>query len=126
MTYNFANRPTSTSMILVSDILKFINSEYRKLSDIKRISEKFYISEEYLCRVFKKHTGVTVVSYINGLKLKAAEKLLLDKNKNVTEVAEECGFSSAKYFGRIFKKNYGISPLAYRAENTKKKGKRFL
>lgn len=126
MTYNFENRPTSTSMILVSDILKYINSEYKNLSDIKKISEKFYISEEYLCRVFKKHTGVTVVSYINSLKLKAAEKLLTDKSKNITQVAEECGFSSAKYFGKLFKKNYGFSPLAYREEYIKKKGKMYL
>jgi len=126
MNYNFETRPTSTSMLLVSDILKFINSEYKNLSDIKKIAEKFYISEEYLCRIFKKHTGVTVVSYINSLKLKAAAKLLLDESKNVTEIAEECGFSESKYFGKIFKKNYGLSPLAYRKENIKKKGKRYL
>lgn len=116
--YNFENRTISTSMQLVSNILSYINSNYRSLADIRRIADKFYISEEYLCRVFKKHTGVTVVSYINGLKLKGAAKMLTEKNKkSINEISDMCGFSSPAYFGKIFKKNYGVSPLAYRSIN---------
>lgn len=119
MDYNSETNLTSTSMQLVSNILSYINNNYKKLSYVKKIADKFFVSEEYLCRIFKKHTGATVISYLNGLKLKAAEKLLLEEHKrSISEISEECGFSTSEYFGKIFKKNYGVSPLAYRNKNS--------
>ncbi len=122
MDYNSEkNLTSSTSMQLVSNILSYINNNYKRLSNVQKIADKFFVSEEYLCRIFKKHTGVTVVSYLNGLKLKAAEKILLEeKKRSISEISEECGFSTAEYFGKIFKKNYGVSPLAYRNKNSEK------
>lgn len=124
MDYNSEkNLTSSTSMQLVSNILSYINNNYKRLSNVQKIADKFFVSEEYLCRIFKKHTGVTVVSYLNGLKLKAAEKILLEeKKRSISEISEECGFSTAEYFGKIFKKNYGVSPLAYRNKNSEKQG----
>ncbi len=99
---------------LVSDILLFIDRNYIWLDDIGEIAEKFLISREYLCRIFKKHTGNTVVSYINELKLKTAQQLILKTNKKITEISLECGYSSAAYFSRLFAEKYGISPKEYR------------
>jgi transcriptional regulator GlxA family with amidase domain len=46
--------------------------------------------------------------------LNKAKHLLLSTDKTVNEIAELCGFSSANYFGLIFKKKENLSPLTYR------------
>ena len=117
MDYNFKERETSTSVQLASNILSYINDNYKTLSKLENISDHFFITKEYMCRLFKKYIGVTAISYLNSLKLKHACTLLTGTRKSMTDISAECGFGSPSYFSKIFKDNYTISPLEYRKIN---------
>ena len=66
-------------------------------------------------------TGQTPNDFILSVKFKIAAKMLKnDLNKNVSEISDELGFSSAKYFGKCFKEQFGISPTQMRDELTEK------
>jgi transcriptional regulator GlxA family with amidase domain len=54
------------------------------------------------------------MEYVMRIRLNKAKGLLRNTNKSIEEVAFECGFSSANYFGLIFKKEIGLSPLNYK------------
>ena len=54
------------------------------------------------------------MEYVSRMRLSKAKLLLRDSNKSIEEIATECGFSSANYFGLIFKKEVGLSPLNYK------------
>ena len=54
------------------------------------------------------------MSYLTEYRLSYAVKALKDTEKSVTEIAIECGFSTASYFGKQFKKAYAITPLQFR------------
>jgi AraC-like DNA-binding protein len=54
------------------------------------------------------------MEYILQLRLNKAKSLLQEGKKSIEEIANLCGFSSANYFGLIFKKAVGLSPLNYK------------
>ena len=95
-------------------ILDYINENYVKIVNLDEISEKFYITKSHLCRIFKKTAGLSVIKYINGLKIQKACYLLDKTELSITEIAFECGYNSTMYFCRIFKQLTGFSPLKYR------------
>ena len=100
----------------MSEIMDYINRKFPEIKNIGELCGKFDISEGYLCRAFKKQTGMTIVQYINTLKINYACRFLSDRysNKNITYIANECGFESSSYFIRVFKKMIGTTPMNYR------------
>ena len=76
--------------------------------------ELIYISTPHLCRIFKKHTGMTVSHYINHVKLQHGCELLVHTNMSITEIALQCGFNSSMYFCKTFKSQMGCTPTEFR------------
>jgi len=103
--------------MLITNIIKYIGDNFTTLNTLEDITEKFFITKFYLCRLFKKYTGISVISYINARKVTMACELLTDTKLNVEAIALKCGFNSSMYFCRIFKSIKGISPLQYRKKD---------
>ncbi len=81
---------------------------------IPDICRQGHISEAGLYRCFISLYGSSPKQYILKLRLNEAVELLLQGTKSVQEIAQETGFQDAKYFSRIFKKQYGVPPSQYR------------
>lgn len=77
-----------------------------------------HISKSYLSRQFKRQTGMTVIGYVNRLRVEAAKRLLTGSELRVDEIAYQVGFESPKYFYRVFKAAAGASPAAFRKSYT--------
>ena len=69
----------------------------------------------------RKKEGITILQYINDLKLAAAKQLLTDSELQVREIADRLGFASQGYFGRFFRNKTGLTPNAYREAEKRKK-----
>ena len=78
------------------------------------VADKFFISKYYLCRIFKESIGVSFISYLNTIRIKAACELLRTEDLFLSEVAIRCGFNSTPYFCKVFKDEKGVSPSEYR------------
>lgn len=65
---------------------------------------------KYLCRVFKKNTGLTMTEYLKRTRLDLAISMIQNTDKNILTIAQELGFSSISYFNVSFKERYGITP----------------
>jgi len=98
----------------IAPILTYINQNYNKLQHIEEIAERFYISKYYLCKIFKKATGLTLVQYISNIKLQNACNMLSNTKLSVSEVAEACGFNSTMYFCKFFKSALKVTPSQFR------------
>ena len=72
------------------------------------------MSKYYMCHLFKKYTGITVVEYRNELRFTKAKGELIKTNRKIQDIASECGFQSASYFSEMFLAAEGMSPSAYR------------
>jgi AraC-like DNA-binding protein len=68
----------------------------------------------YFGRVFKRETGLRPMAWLNQRRLQLACQHLAGTSKNVTQIAEACGFASPFYFSRVFRRHFGQSPLKYR------------
>ena len=98
----------------VGKIIAYINQNYATIRNIEQIAEQFYISKFHLCRVFKKAMQVTIIEYLNQVRLKNARQLLEASDREIGEISELCGYNSVAYFSNIFKKSFGYSPTEYR------------
>lgn len=100
--------------VAMPPLIGYIHENYRRLDSIAQIADAFHITPSHLCRTFKKQTGVTLVQYINNLKIQRAGDLLGDTGRSVAVIAEECGFHTVMYFSRMFKSIAGLPPSEYR------------
>lgn len=98
----------------VNAIVAYINANYHRLHSIEEIAEAFFISKYHLCRVFKNAMKITVIEYLNQVKIKQACHLLISTKKDMTEIANLCGFRSAAYFSKVFRKLMNQRPMEYR------------
>lgn len=98
----------------VNDILTFIRDHYHENISTRTLAEKFYLSESYICCLFKREIGISPIEHINNLRINEAEILLKNTTENITSIAMKLGFSDPNYFARIFKKQTGITPREYK------------
>lgn len=96
----------------VDRILTYINQHIQNPLTIEELSENFYLSPSYLCRIFKSATGTTINKYITAKRITIAKSLLAE-GKSVNEACEECGFNDYSNFLKTFTKAVGISPKKY-------------
>jgi AraC-type DNA-binding domain-containing proteins len=96
----------------VDDILAYINQNIASPISIEQLAGEFFLSESYICRIFKSATGTTINKYINARRISIAKALLSD-GANVTEAYEKSGFSDYSNFFKAFTKAVGISPKKY-------------
>jgi len=94
-------------------IIRYINENYRNKLTISALAKEFNLSESCLSKTFKRETGYNVGEFILNARINEAKRLLSSK-LSVNKIADELGFSSANYFGLIFKQKVGISPLMYK------------
>jgi len=98
----------------IQDICVWLTEHCCEQLTIQEIADHFSISKYYLCREFRKYTGVTVFSYIEEGRMNVAKQLLRYSGISVAAVAECVGYQDQSNFGRIFRRAEGISPSAYR------------
>jgi len=95
-------------------IMVYIHDHYKEKITIDDIAEYMSISRSECFRCFKRFMNKRPTEYINEYRLLKAVKLLNETDKSITEIFAECGYESASYFGRVFKKKYGMTPIQYR------------
>lgn len=74
----------------------------------------FFVNQEYLCRKFKQTFHVTMITYLNNIRIEHARQMLKDPLIKIRQIAHEVGFEDEKYFSRQFKKSTGMTPGDYR------------
>ena len=100
-----------------SNILTYIERHFTDRITVSDLSQRFFISEYYLCRLFKEHTGFTIMEYVTLTRLRAARNLLEKSSERIESIAKKAGFGSVSAFTTAFKKTYGISPRDFRVKN---------
>ncbi|UVI28528.1 AraC family transcriptional regulator [Paenibacillus spongiae] len=98
----------------LSQLLHVLRSRYMDSFSVSEAARMVNVSPNHFCRVFKQVTGKTLIEYLHLLRINEAERLLLETDLPVTEIAGNVGFSNMTYFGRIFKKMKAATPSEIR------------
>lgn len=97
-------------------ILNYIESNYSTITSLDELADALYISKYHLSHIFKKGTGIPIMSYIYNLKLSYSCHLLTTTKKSIAIIAMESGFTSQITYCNLFKAKFNCSPLAYRKQ----------
>lgn len=103
----------------VADVMEQIRNyleEHYMESDLSlsEVAEIFYLNPSYLSRAFRKKNGVTLVEYLNNIRLEHACNYLQTDGLKVYQIAERVGIPNPDYFGRCFRKYTGMTANEYR------------
>lgn len=100
---------------IMDTVLTYIDTHYAEDISLESLSQQCYANKYYLSHLFTRVRGESIGKYIQRRRLSEAKRLLTETPLSVREIAEAVGFPDISYFCRVFKKEAGVTPLAYRA-----------
>ena len=95
---------------LVKKAILYLNKNASQQIVRWKLADTVHVSEDYLTRIFHKEIGLPLWEYLNRYRIFLAEKMLLETNDTIYEIAENSGFQDQAYFCRVFKKIHGVPP----------------
>lgn len=98
----------------LKDMMLYIQEHYMDKLLLKDIAYAANISEREALRSFKKHLNTTPFTYLSEYRIRMATVKLKETEASISDIAYDCGFSSASYFGKIFRETMGCTALEYR------------
>jgi two-component system response regulator YesN len=72
------------------------------------------VSERTLTNLFKERSGYTLLEYLTLHRMKKAALLLKEKELSIYEVASLVGYKDYRYFSKIFKSSFSMTPLEFK------------
>ncbi|MFB9278323.1 response regulator transcription factor [Cohnella cellulosilytica] len=102
----------------MSRIKPYIEANYREDLSLDTLTSLTGLHPNYISGLFRKETGDTFVHYLNSLRVrKACELLVSQRRTSVNRIGQQVGFENPQHFIKVFKKETGMTPGAYREEN---------
>lgn len=115
----FADKSNKPTEQYISKAITFIMENFRKGISLGDVAQSIGISKAYLSDYFVKQTGINFKVYLDNVRFDYVRTLLEITDLPVGEIYIGAGFTDYANFSRRFKKRFGMSPLAYRKNNTK-------
>ena len=98
----------------IQSILLYCSEHYNEDISLEKIAENTHMSKYYISHIFSKEIGISMSEYINSLRIRDAETLLMQGEMSITEVAFAVGFNSLRSFNRHFFAQTGRTPRQIR------------
>ncbi len=99
---------------LVARAVEAIRDNYMALYGVEELSAQLGVSKCHLVRVFSSEMGMPPGRFLTSVRIEAAKLLLAEREYSLEMIAGLCGFSGANYLCRVFKRETGLSPAAWR------------
>ena len=112
-----SNDEKNQMRLIVRKAKGLIREFYARGITLDEIAEKLKVTPEYLGSQFHKEVGITFSADIKEYRIQKAKKLLIGTELKLYEIAEKVGYSTPKYFSKIFKEVTGQLPADYRKLN---------
>lgn len=104
----------------VGEIKDYIDKNYSQEIKISMFTDRYYLSREYIMKLFKQEYGCGIHEYIQDVRMKKAKEFLNDMQIKIQNISQILGYSDTNYFSKAFKNFYGVSPTDYRSINLNK------
>ncbi|WP_141500667.1 response regulator transcription factor [Paenibacillus luteus] len=101
----------------VGDIKAYIDHHYFEEIKISMFSDKYFLSREYLMKLFKQQFGFGIHEYVQKVRMDKAKELLSDPNLKIQDISEMLGYKDKNYFSKAFRNYYSVSPSEFRSSN---------
>ena len=108
------SRSRQTSDAVIKQSQQWAESNFRKPAPVAHMARLSGLPERSFARRFAKATGMKALDYVHALRLEEAKWLLETSDEAVEAIANEVGYEDTSFFGRLFRRKVGITPMQYR------------
>lgn len=100
---------------LIKQIIRYIEDNHAESFSLDLLAGELGYNKRYLCSAFKNSTGITILDYLNHVRIRHATNCFYYYDVPITVIAQFVGFITPVHFTRVFKKLVGISPSRFRS-----------
>jgi YesN/AraC family two-component response regulator len=105
----------SPAQATIRNAQRFVRDHLAEELTLDRMAREFYFSPAYFSRLFSRVAGCSFLEYVKQQRMARAATLLRARPaRRIQHVARDVGLSDRRYFSRLFKERYGVTPTAYR------------
>lgn len=97
--------------------VEYLNLNYSQDISLLRLADIVHFSPSHLSKAFKKETGITISQYLINMRCSRAAEMLKDTDLSIADISNYVGYPDNNYFVKIFKKQYGVTPTAFRKKD---------
>jgi AraC-like DNA-binding protein len=101
---------------IITNAIDYIKANYTSNVDIGFISRHYNISQKYLSKLFKKYLSMTVIQYIQKLRIEKALHLLQTTDNCISDIAYDVGYNDIGFFYDLFKRYTGMNPGCFKKQ----------
>ena len=94
---------------IVNSVVNYMEKNYQHNIKVEDIATVFHMSPAYISRVFKKETNFTIKWWLNNIRMKRAQELLLETNIPIKDIGPAVGYSDMRGFYKMFAKHFGVT-----------------
>jgi two-component system, response regulator YesN len=102
---------------VVDKAKKFIRMNVCEELTREEVSSHVFLNPDYLNRIFKKETGMSISEYMMQERFKVSQELLLKTDMPISAIAAKVGYSNFSHFAKMFKKYADINPGDFRQKH---------
>jgi two-component system response regulator YesN len=113
-------RSVEDAQNVVDRVISYIKQNQNKEITREELANLVFLNPDYLTRIFKKKTGLSISDYLLQERLQVAKELLVKTDMSVSAIALHVGYANFSHFSRMFKKYAGVNPLEYRQTSSPK------
>lgn len=112
-------QPAAQKNDTIQMVIDYLERHYNESVSLDILADNAHLTKEYLCVLFKKETGHTILHYLTLVRI-AWARVYLERypDKKACDIGKMCGFDSPSYFGKKFKEIVGHTPDNYRKVNS--------
>ncbi len=99
---------------LIKRIIGYIEKNHMDPFSLEQLASHLGYNKRYLCTAFKQSTGITILEFLNHIRIRHATKHIYYNDVPISVIAQYVGFITPVHFTRVFKKLVGISPMTFR------------
>jgi AraC-like DNA-binding protein len=96
-------------------MIQYLNDHYREDIVFEDMAKEIGISYSYMRKIAYEMTEMSLIDYLNQLRIEKAKRLLLDSKLSISQIALEVGYMNVQSFKRFFRKFEGMPPSSYKA-----------
>ncbi|MDY2901463.1 MAG: AraC family transcriptional regulator [Candidatus Borkfalkiaceae bacterium] len=99
-----SDKELTGEIMYINKIKLYVGRNISQDIHLPQLAEKLHVSVPYMCNIFKKITGKTIITYINKQKICLLKNIIMNMNLSLKEACLQVGISDPTYGSRLFKK----------------------
>ena len=111
---NIRKREQTRQSDTVLSAIQYFGMHYREHGLLEKFCREYHYSSQYISRKFHQETGMTVLEYIQRIRVEKSCEQILGSDISIREIAANAGYENMKYFNQVFRRLMHMSPGEYR------------